>query len=110
PQRLVVGRLAIEHLAHGLRRALFAEEFPRLVAHLLLFVGEIEIHGATFLVLVVSIGRHSGAREARARNPWNRRPCGTMDSGPAPSAHPGMTNGESEGFSTARSPRRRAAR
>ena len=45
PQFLVVGRLAVEHFAHGLRRALLGEKFPRLVAHLFLFVGEIEVHG-----------------------------------------------------------------
>ena len=45
PQLLVVGRLAVEHFAHGLWRALLGEKLPRLVAHLLLFVGEIEVHG-----------------------------------------------------------------
>ena len=46
PELLVVGRLAVEHGAHRLRRAFFGEEFPRLVAQLLLVVGEIEVHGA----------------------------------------------------------------
>jgi hypothetical protein len=45
PQGLVVGRLAVQHLTHRFRRALLGEEFSRRVAHLLLFVGEIEIHG-----------------------------------------------------------------
>ncbi len=45
PQLLVVGRLAVEHGAHRLRRAFFGEEFPRLVAQLFLVVGEIEVHG-----------------------------------------------------------------
>ena len=45
PQLLVIGGIAVEHGAHRLRRALFGEEFPRFVAHLLLFVGEIEVHG-----------------------------------------------------------------
>jgi hypothetical protein len=45
PQRLVIARLAVEHLAHGFRRALFGEELPRRVAHLFLVVGEIEVHG-----------------------------------------------------------------
>ncbi len=52
PQRLVIRRLAVEHLAHGLRRALFGEEFPRLVAHLFLFVGEIEVHGGLLGLMV----------------------------------------------------------
>src|SRR5882757_1486760 len=45
PQILVVRRLAVEHGAHRLRRAFFGKEFSRRVAHLLLVVGEIEIHG-----------------------------------------------------------------
>ena len=52
PQRLVIRRLAVEHLTHGLRRAFFGEKLPRLVAHLFLFVGEIEVHGA-LLALVL---------------------------------------------------------
>ena len=45
PQFAVIGRLAVEHGAHRLGRAFFGEKFSRLVAQLLLFVGEIEIHG-----------------------------------------------------------------
>ena len=56
PERLVVGRLAVEHLAHGLRRALFGEELPRLVAHLFLFVGEIEVHGVLLGLMCGSVG------------------------------------------------------
>jgi hypothetical protein len=51
PEVPVVSRLALEHRAHRFRRALFGEEFPRLVAHLFLFVGEIEIHGAVLALL-----------------------------------------------------------
>jgi hypothetical protein len=46
PQLLVVGRLAVEHDTHRLGRAFLGEEFARLVAELLLIVGEIEVHGA----------------------------------------------------------------
>ena len=45
PQLAVIRLLAVEHHAHRFRRAFLGEEFPRFVAHLLLFVGEIEIHG-----------------------------------------------------------------
>ena len=54
PQRLVIGCLAVEHFAHGFRRAFFGEELPRLVAHLFLFVGEIEVHGV-LLALVMAL-------------------------------------------------------
>ncbi|MGY4482983.1 hypothetical protein ACVWWR_002174 [Bradyrhizobium sp. LM3.2] len=46
PQRLVIRRLAVENCAHRLGRAFLGEEFARLVAELLLVVGEIEVHGA----------------------------------------------------------------
>ncbi len=45
PQLAVIRLLAIEHDAHRLGRALFGKKFPRFVAELFLFVGEIEIHG-----------------------------------------------------------------
>src|SRR5437667_4568312 len=64
PQRLVIWRLAVEHLTHGLRRALFGEKLPRLVAHLFLFVGEIEVHGG--LPFAVIPGR------CEASNPESR--------------------------------------
>ena len=54
PQFLVIGRLAVQHLADGFRRALLGEKLPRLVAHLLLFVGEIEVHGL-LLALVMAL-------------------------------------------------------
>ena len=56
PQILVIGGIAVEHVAHRLGRALFGEEFPRFVAHLLLFVGEIEVH-VRYLCLLVIPGR-----------------------------------------------------
>ena len=46
PQLLVVSRVAVEHGAHRLGRGFFREIFSRLVAQLLLVVGEIEIHGS----------------------------------------------------------------
>src|SRR6185312_9964607 len=60
PQFLVVGRLAVEHQPHRLRRAFFGKVFSRLIAQLLLVVGEIEVHGG-----LPPTVRHSGAREAR---------------------------------------------
>ena len=54
PQRLVIRRLAVEHFTHGFRRALFGEKLPRRVAHLFLFVGEIEVHGG-LLALVMAL-------------------------------------------------------
>ena len=63
PQFLVIGRLAVQHRAHRFRRAFFGEEFPRRVAHLFLFVGEIEIHGV-LLGLVLEVHRQfRGASE-----------------------------------------------
>jgi hypothetical protein len=56
PQFAVIGRLAVEHHAHRLRRAFLRKEFSCLVAKLFLFVGEIEIHGAYLFSC-----RHSGA-------------------------------------------------
>src|SRR6185436_5258233 len=53
PQRLVVRRLAVEYLTHGLWRAFFGEKLPRRVAHLFLFVGEIEVHGAVLALIMV---------------------------------------------------------
>src|SRR5580704_13384526 len=50
PQLAIVIRLAVEHDTDRLRRAFFAQEFPRLVAQLLLVVGEIEIHGVCLLL------------------------------------------------------------
>ena len=47
PQFAVIRRVAVEDGAHRLGRALLGEKFPRLVAQLLLLIGEIEIHGAT---------------------------------------------------------------
>ena len=44
PEVLVVGRLALQHGAHRFRRALLGKETPRLVAKLLLVVGEFEVH------------------------------------------------------------------
>src|SRR5580693_2794344 len=55
PQFAVIGRVAVEHHAHRLRRAFLGEEFSCLVAQLFLFVGEIEIHGAV-LALAVRYG------------------------------------------------------
>jgi hypothetical protein len=49
PQFLVVGRLAVEHHAHRFRRAPLGEILPRLIAELLLVVGEIEVHGLLVL-------------------------------------------------------------
>ena len=49
PQFAIVRLLAVEHRAHRLGRAFFGEKLAGLVAQLLLFVGEIEIHGATLL-------------------------------------------------------------
>ena len=54
PQILVVGRLAVEHDAHSLGRTFFGEEFSRLVAELLLVVGEIEVHGLSLCCLKAS--------------------------------------------------------
>ncbi len=57
PQFLVVGRVAVQHRAHRFRRAFFGEKFSCRVTHLLLFVGEIEIHGVLLaLVLVGPVG------------------------------------------------------
>ena len=92
PQFLVVRRLAVEHRAHRLRRAFLGEKFPRLVAHLLLFVGEIEIHG------VYSVGETSviPGRAKRDPNPVVTRMSG---SGLARAAS-GMTMSSSAHFST----------
>ncbi|MEH2501124.1 hypothetical protein V1294_007603 [Bradyrhizobium sp. AZCC 1678] len=60
PQGLVIRRLAVEHLAHRFRRALLSEELPRLVAHLFLFVGEIEVHGGLLALMVAH--RMGGAK------------------------------------------------
>src|SRR6202161_3109695 len=49
PQFAIVRLLAVEHRAHRLGRAFFGQKLAGLVAQLLLFVGEIEIHGATLL-------------------------------------------------------------
>src|SRR5262249_6766160 len=63
PQLLVIGRLAVKHSAHRLRRALLAEEFTRGIAHLLLVVGEIEVHGG----LLVLLCRMGGAKRYPSR-------------------------------------------
>src|SRR5262249_25294142 len=47
PQFPVIGLLAVQHHPHRLGRAFLAEKLSRLIAQLLLFVGEIEIHGVT---------------------------------------------------------------
>ena len=57
PQLAVIRLLAVKHDPHGLGRALFGEKFSRFVAHLFLFVGEIEIHLSCLL-----LPGHSGAR------------------------------------------------
>ncbi|MGY4450106.1 hypothetical protein ACVWZR_004766 [Bradyrhizobium sp. i1.3.1] len=66
PEVLVVGRLAVEHDAHRLRRAFFGEEFARLVAELFLVVGEIEVHGGLLLFIRCHLFAPSfrGARSA----------------------------------------------
>jgi hypothetical protein len=56
--------MAVEDVAHRLGRALFREKFPRLVAHLLLFVGEIEVHGGPAFYL----RSFRGALKTRTRN------------------------------------------
>src|SRR5205085_348648 len=65
PERLVVSGLAVEHGAHRLGRALLGQEFARGVAHLLLVVGEIEVHGAA-LALLMRFARRMGRAK---RNP-----------------------------------------
>src|ERR1700691_3808421 len=49
PEFAIIRLLAVEHRAHRLGRAFFGQKLAGLVAQLLLFVGEIEIHGATLL-------------------------------------------------------------
>src|SRR6202167_6799763 len=49
PQFAIVRLLAVKHRAYRLGRAFFGQKLAGLVAQLLLFVGEIEIHGATLL-------------------------------------------------------------
>src|ERR1700691_5245112 len=66
PQFTIVRLLAVKHRAHRLRRAFFGQKLAGLVAQLLLFVGEIEIHGAVPL-----LNCHSGAR-AKLANPESR--------------------------------------
>src|SRR3981189_3483378 len=57
PQFAVIGLLAVKHDPHGLGRALFSEKFSRFVAHLFLFVGEIEVHvGVLRWVIGSSVG------------------------------------------------------
>jgi len=73
PQFAVKGRIAVDDGAHRLGRAFLGEKFPRRIAHLLLFVGEVEIHGrCTFFELFtpgcakrepgISLGLISGFR------------------------------------------------
>src|SRR5258707_5833684 len=52
PELPVVGLLAVEHRAHRFRRAFFGKKFPRLVAQLFLFFGEIEIHGVLLRLMM----------------------------------------------------------
>ena len=65
PQLAVIGLLAVEHDAHRLGRAFFGKKFPRFVAELFLFVGEIEIH-----LSLPFTGR--SFRGARSANPESR--------------------------------------
>ena len=69
PQFLVIGCLAVEHGAHRFRRAFLGEKFPRFVAHLLLFVGEIEIHGVYLCWLVIP-GARTRTRNLDVSNLW----------------------------------------
>src|SRR5690242_13395843 len=82
PQLLVVRSLAVEHDSHRLGRALFSEEFARLVAELLLVVGEIEVHGGlpcySFIVIETVI---PGRDEVASPESIPPRPCDPMDSG-----------------------------
>ena len=61
-ERAVIRRKATEHDAHSLGCALLGKEFPRLIAELLLVVGEIEVHGLPFLLLSFRDGPKGQAR------------------------------------------------
>src|SRR5262249_16168694 len=55
PQLAVIGCLAVEHDPHCFRRAFFGEKFARLIAELLLVIGEVEIHGGLPFLLVDAV-------------------------------------------------------
>src|SRR5216683_1395595 len=82
PQFAVIRLLAVKHHAHRFRRAFFGKEFSRLVAHLLLFVGEIEIHGVLLRLIMEKGAVIPGRREAAS--PESITTIMSMDSGPAP--------------------------